>query len=134
MNKGLSIERFDHLVLMATSQQLTSIPAIEIQKEFPEYMLRSRGYSLADPNKPLRIEIELGEGWPSRIGSKPLALKMIFSSQPIKSQGRYPGPQRLEETVRAGATPWQGLLCTPAIHINLPAIAKPKPAQQSPAK
>jgi hypothetical protein len=122
-NEGLFLEDFDHLVLVVVSRS-------EVQKPAREIALRERlqrakrlenGYSLADPDKPLKIRVELEQDWPRRLGlSGPLELRLLLSSEPVKLQGRWPELRRLESRVLYASPrkPWKGLLCTPAVHVD----------------
>jgi hypothetical protein len=123
-NEALVLEQFDNLVLMATSRAEVRGPAHAIAyQERPKAKRAERGYSLADPDKPLRIRVELEQDWPRRLGlSGPVELRLLLSSEPVKLQGSWPTLRRLESRVLYAfeRKPWNGLLCTPAVHFDVP--------------
>ncbi|MEQ8785626.1 MAG: hypothetical protein RIC55_04985 [Pirellulaceae bacterium] len=126
-NAGLFLKDFDHLVLLAASRsevEKLSHDGEREQQEDAKVMHALAIHSLTDPKRPLRIRIELEENWPRRLGlSGPVELRVILSSEPIRLQGEWPQLRSIEkkELFASGRMPWRGLLCTPAVSVDLPA-------------
>lgn len=121
-NKGLILNRPEHIYLLATSR--TAQPeTLERAREHlrADRLLEIEGYSLAEPTRPVEVSLNLTEDWPDQLGLTGwVELRVLICSERIKPQGRMELVEIMKELRRIDETPWEGLLCTPPIKLRLP--------------
>ncbi len=120
-NPGLFLDNYEHLYLIATSDDPEALQDRSKAREDIRKMRAIRMHKLSDPGKPLSIEIELPANWPHLLNlAGDVKLQVLISSHRLKLQGDYPQIEALQMKLeRAAHRPWEGLLCTPAVEVQL---------------